>query len=365
MHDSRSSLYIGLMSGTSLDGVDAVLAHIDHKGTKVLAHQHQPFPSSLRHSLASLCTPSDNEIHRLGMAERELTQQYTSIVKTLLAQAQLSAKDIAAIGCHGQTLRHHPELGFSLQANNPGALAAHTRIAVVSDFRRADIALGGQGAPLVPKFHLYQFASSHSRKAILNLGGIANITLITDKELLLGFDTGPANTLLDAWCLKHTGHYYDKAGKWAQEGQLLTTLLENMLADSYFTLPPPKSTGREHFNMQWLAQFLKGDEAPEDVQHTLTHLTARTIALALEQNTVDELVVCGGGAYNTFLLARLEKELANTKVVTSEEYGLPPEQVEATAFAWLAWANQKGIPGNAPQTTGAARELVLGGFYRN
>lgn len=364
MHNSLSSLYIGLMSGTSLDGVDAVLAHIDHEDIKVLAHQHQPFPNSLRDSLASLCAPGDNEIYRLGIAESELTQQYTSVVKTLLAQTQLSAKDIAAIGCHGQTLRHHPELGFSLQANNPGALAAHTRIAVISDFRRADIALSGQGAPLVPKFHLHQFATNHSRKAILNLGGIANVTLISDKELLLGFDTGPANTLLDAWCLKHTGQYYDKAGKWAQKGQLLTPLLENMLADSYFVLPPPKSTGREHFNMQWLAQFLKGDEAPEDVQRTLTHLTARTVALALEQNAVDELIVCGGGAYNAFLLALLEKELNGTKVVTSEDYGLPPEQVEAAAFAWLAWANQKGVSGNAPQATGATRELVLGGFYR-
>lgn len=360
-----SSLYIGLMSGTSLDGIDAVLANINKESTKVEAHLHHSFPDPLRQRLERLSAPGQNEIYELGIAEKQLTESYANIVSALLNDSQLSPQQIAAIGCHGQTLRHHPEAGFSLQANNPGALAARTGISVIGDFRRADIALGGEGAPLVPQFHLHQFARKDKNKAILNLGGIANITLLIRGELSLGFDTGPANTLLDAWCYKHTGQRFDHNGNWAASGNLLPALLKRMLADAYFALPAPKSTGKEYFNLAWLEPFLCGDEAPEDIQHTLSHLTAQSVAKTLTEYELDELIVCGGGAYNQFLLELLERALPPTiRINTSATYGLQPEQVEAAAFAWLAWANINGVAGNAPQATGATKELILGGLYR-
>lgn len=359
-----SSLYIGLMSGTSLDGVDAVLAHINNKGTKVRAHLHHPFSAKVRRQLERLCSPGHNEIYELGIAETQLTECYAAIVEALLAEAKISASQVAAIGCHGQTLRHHPELGFSLQANNPGALAARTGITVISDFRRADIALGGEGAPLVPRFHLHQFASKNHNKAVLNLGGIANISLLTENSLSLGFDTGPANTLLDAWCYQHTEKYYDNNGDWAASGNLLPTLLEKMLSDPYFALSPPKSTGREYFNLTWLESFLQGNELPADVQHTLAHLTLQSVLKAIPKHNVEELIICGGGAYNNFLINLFKEALApDTRVSTSADYGLPPEQVEAAAFAWLAWAHINKVSGNSPQVTGASKELVLGGLY--
>lgn len=360
-----SSFYIGLMSGTSLDGVDAVLANITYKEATVLAHMHHTFPAQLRQRLEQLCAPGKNEIYELGIAETELTHCYTAITQALLAKAKLAPNDIRAIGCHGQTLRHHPELGFSLQANNPGALAAQTGIDVVSDFRRGDIALGGQGAPLVPQFHLFQFAEEGKTKAVLNLGGIANISLLNSNQLILGFDTGPANTLLDAWCRHHTGRNYDANGSWAATGKLIPTLLQRLLADPYFAKPTPKSTGREHFNLSWLTPFLQGDEAPEDVQFTLTQLTAISVAKAIVPHAPQELIVCGGGAYNTFLMEQLALAIKPTPIRKSEDYGLPVDQVEATAFAWLAWANLNKVAGNAPQATGAEKGLVLGGLYHH
>lgn len=358
-----SSLYIGLMSGTSLDGVDAVLATIDAEGTRVLHHVHHPFPKALRLVLASLCSPGENEILRLGQAEQQLTQQYYAAVQALLNVASCPAQDVQAIGCHGQTLRHHPELGFSLQAGNPGALAALTQIPVVADFRRADIALGGEGAPLVPQFHLHQFAHPTHNKAVLNLGGIANVSILNGQTLTIGFDTGPANTLLDQWCHQHTGRMYDKNGEWGRTGTLLPHLLEALLADTYFSRPAPKSTGREYFNLPWLQAHLTGEEDPADVQHTLTHLTAQSVANAIAPYTIDELVVCGGGARNSLLMELLSQALPRIQICTSETYHLPVDQVEAAAFAWLAWARMHGVTGNAPQATGARKALVLGGLY--
>src|SRR5699024_6127403 len=225
--------------------------------------------------------------------------------------------------------------------------------------------LGGEGAPLVPMFHLYQFAQQHRAKAILNLGGIANVSLLVNDTLSLGFDTGPANTLLDAWCYRHTQQRYDHNGNWAASGNLLPSLLEKMLADPYFSLPAPKSTGREHFNLSWLESLLHGNEAPEAVQHTLAHLTVQSVANALKEQPLDELIVCGGGAHNKFILNLFSKTFSTRiQIGTTAEYGLPPEQVEAAAFAWLAWAHIHKIVGNAPQTTVASKGLILGGLYR-
>lgn len=361
--DTPKKHYIGIMSGTSLDGIDTVLTEITSEHCTVIAHHACEFPANLKKELQSLCSPTNNEIQRLGVAEAKLAKCYADAVNALLHQQQFPFQDIAAIGCHGQTLRHHPELGFSLQANNPAALAAYTNIPVVADFRRGDIALGGQGAPLVPKFHLHQFGKIGAHRAILNLGGIANISLLTGQTLSLGFDTGPANLLLDAWCLRHTQKPYDNKGAWARSGRLLPELLQRLLTDAYFSLPAPKSTGREHFNMAWLETHLTGNENPQDVQHTLAHLTAKTVADSLSVYKVDEVIACGGGAHNSFTLELLAHYLPTSHVVTSNKYGIAPEQVEAAAFAWLAWARVNNVSGNAREATGASRELALGGLY--
>jgi len=355
--------YIGIMSGTSLDGVDVVLANIDATHCAIRAHYSMPFPCALKEELHALCSPGSNEIWRLGVIESKLASLYANAVNTLLLNQRLTSKDIVAIGCHGQTLRHHPDQGFSLQANNPAALAVHTGIPVVADFRRGDIALGGQGAPLVPNFHLYQFAQTQQNKAIINLGGIANVSVLQGEQLVCGFDTGPANLLLDSWCQLHTGNPYDNRGEWARSGNCLTTLLDQLLNDHYFSLPAPKSTGREYFHLAWLKQHLTGAEAAEDVQNTLTHLTAKTVAESLKNYAVTEVVACGGGAYNTFTLELLAHYLPEVTVHTSESYQLAPEHIEAAAFAWLAWARMHNLTGNATQATGASRPLVLGGLY--
>lgn len=355
--------YIGIMSGTSLDGVDVVLANIDTTRCTIRAHYTMPFPHALKAELQALCSPGNNEIWRLGVAESKLASLYANAVNTLLLKEHLTSKDIVAIGCHGQTLRHHPAEGFSLQANNPAALAVHTGIPVVADFRRGDIALGGQGAPLVPKFHLYQFAQPQQHKAILNLGGIANLSVLHGKQLICGFDTGPANLLLDAWCQQHTGAAYDNDGQWARSGACITPLLTQLLNDPYFALPAPKSSGREYFNLAWLKRHLAGTETAHDVQHTLAHLTAKTVANSLASYTVTEVVVCGGGAHNAFVLELLAHYLPNVAVRTSAHYQLAPEHVEAAAFAWLAWARMHNLAGNATEATGASKPLVLGGLY--
>lgn len=355
--------YIGIMSGTSLDGIDVVLADINTQHCTVRGHYNMSFPRALKKELQQLCSPSHNEIQRLGMAESKLTMLYANAVNTLLLQHKLTSKDIVAIGCHGQTLRHHPELGFSLQANNPGALAVLTGIPVVADFRRGDIALGGQGAPLVPKFHAYQFSEAAQNKAILNLGGIANISILQGEQLLGGFDTGPANLLLDAWCQRHTRQPYDNKGGWGRSGDLLEELLVTLLADPYFALPAPKSTGRERFNLAWLDQHLIGTENAADVQNTLTHLTAKSVAESLHKYEIDEIVVCGGGAYNDFTLELLALYMPEATITTTGRYHLAPEHVEAAAFAWLAWARIHNVPSNATKVTGASRPLALGGVY--
>lgn len=375
---SMADLFIGLMSGTSLDGVDGVIASFDDAqartggGLQVLAHASRPFERAFRAELLSLNARGDDELHRAALAANALVRHYAEVVLSLLAQAALGPRDIRAIGAHGQTVRHRPGLfdgtGYTLQLNQPALLAELTGIDVVADFRSRDVAAGGQGAPLAPFFHRAQFARHPGQTVgVLNWGGIANLTLLFDDGGLTGFDCGPANALLDAWCLQHTGQPYDEGGRWAGGGRVVPALLQRMLAEPFFALAPPKSTGRDLFNMAWLEALLaqSGILAPQDVQATLAELTVLSSAAALRRHgpQVQELIVCGGGALNEYLLTRLQHHTPKTLVVTSSERGLPPLQVEATAFAWLARACVLRQPLELPKTTGAQGARVLGAVY--
>ncbi len=348
------------MTGTSLDGVDAVLARITRTGIQVLAHHSSELPSNLRADLQRLCRPGDNEIDRAGPCHRLLGEHYAGAVAGLLSEAGVPASAVTAIGCHGQTVRHRPgERGFSLQLGCPDTLAIRCGLPVISDFRNKDMVLGGQGAPLAPRFHEYALGDAGERRVVLNLGGIANVSLLDRGTLTGGFDTGPANTLLDQWHQRHRGGDYDPEGSWAAGGQVIPALLDSLLGDPYFHRPPPKSTGREYFHQDWLAPHLDTGMAPRDVQATLAELTARTVADAIGDFRADRLLVCGGGVHNRDLLDRLSR-LTGLPANSTESVGVAPDWVEATAFAWLAWAYWERVPGNAPQVTGASRPAVLG-----
>lgn len=357
---SSEALFVGLMTGTSLDGVDVVLASVTHAGTRVLAHHSTDLPTALRADLQRLCRPGDDEIDRAGACHRALGEHYTEAVAALLGEAGVSADAVTAIGCHGQTVRHRPgDAGFSVQLGCPDTLAVRTGLPVISNFRNKDMVLGGQGAPLAPRFHEHAFGDPSERRVILNLGGIANVSLLDKGNLTGGFDTGPANTLLDQWHQRHRGGNYDPDGAWAAGGEVIPALLDSLLGDPYFHRPPPKSTGREYFHQDWLAPHLSADMAARDVQATLAELTARTVAEAISGFKADRLLVCGGGVHNRDLLKRLARHCRLTAGST-EDAGVAPEWVEAAAFAWLAWAFWERVPGNAPQVTGASRPAVLG-----
>lgn len=358
-------LFIGLMSGTSLDGVDAVLADFSFETYRVVSHVHLPFEAALRESLLELTVPGPDEIEKAGRLGCVLARRYADAVSQVLAQAGIAAHRARAIGCHGQTVRHRPEQGFTLQIGNPALLAELTGIAVVADFRSRDVAAGGQGAPLVPAFHAMAFGDVAETRAILNVGGIANVTLITPGSPVLGFDTGPGNCMMDLWIHRHLGHSFDAGGSWAAGGQPLPELLAKMLADPFFARSPPKSSGRELFNSGWLARLVDGSETPQAVQSTLLELTVETVSRAIEgaARPISRLIVCGGGAYNDALMQRLRDRLAPRPVESSARYGLDPDHVESTAFAWLAERTVKGEPGNLPEVTGAAGRRILGAIY--
>lgn len=367
-----SGLYIGLMSGTSLDGVDAVLVDFDGPQPQVLGHSGAPMPTTLRAELLALNSPTNNELHRAALAANGLVRLYAEQVHTLLAQCGVQPDAIKAIGAHGQTVRHRPQefdgTGYTLQLNNPSLLAELCGITVVADFRSRDVAAGGQGAPLVPPFHQAFFGKPDQALAVLNIGGISNITVLNPAAPdLLGFDCGPGNALMDAWCLAHTGQQYDDAGNWAAQGQVHTGLLVRLLDEPFFAKRPPKSTGRDLFNDPWLAAKLVGmeAEAPQDVQATLTELTALACARSLLDSSphCQTLVVCGGGALNKYLMARLQAALPTCRVMSSGELGLPPLQVEATAFAWLARQTMAGQTSSFKSVTGALGARILGGIY--
>lgn len=363
-----SELYIGLMSGTSLDGVDGVIARATPHGWETVAHQHHPFPAALRDSLMALNTPGTDELHRSALASQALARVYAEVVEALLTCSSLPASAIQAIGAHGQTVRHRPELGYTLQINQPALLAELTGIDVVADFRSRDVAAGGQGAPLVPAFHQAVFAHPEHTVVALNVGGMANLSILRPGHAPLGFDCGPGNALLDLWCQRHTGLAYDANGIWGASGQVHAEALQTGLQDPFFLQAPPKSTGRDLFNPDWLARWLATwpqAASPEDVQATLCELTARSAAEAIQQHAPEakEVIVCGGGALNGDLMHRLARHLAGAKVMRSDERGLNVMQVEAAAFAWLAWTHVQRLAGNVPAVTGAAGPRVLGALY--
>lgn len=370
--NSQAQWYVGLMSGTSLDGVDGVLARFSGSKCSVAQHSSAPLAPDLKAELLALNTSGSNELHRAALAANALARIYAQVVQRLLAQAGLAPAAVHAIGAHGQTVRHQPGAfdgtGYTLQLNNPALLAECTGITVVADFRSRDVAAGGQGAPLVPAFHQGVFGQPGRTVAVLNLGGISNVSILRGDDSVLGFDCGPANALMDHWCERHTGQPYDDNGAWARSGQPITELLQRMLAEPFLALAPPKSTGRDLFNPDWLAQHLNAaaiHARAQDVQATLCELTARSCAQDLTQHApeCDLLIVCGGGALNTHLMERLQALLPGVRVEGSQRHGLPPLQVEAAAFAWLARQCMTGATASLPSVTGARGARVLGAIY--
>lgn len=363
------ALYIGLMSGTSVDGADGVLAEVGPGGLRIVAHAHRPFEAALRGELLALNAPGADELHRAALAANALARVYAEVVAVLRREAP--GRAVRAVAAHGQTVRHRPGQfdgsGYTLQINAPALLAELTGLAVVADLRSRDLAAGGQAAPLVPAFHRAVFARAGEDLAVANLGGIANLSLLAADGRVRGFDCGPANALMDGWSQRHTGAPFDDRGAWAASGRVLPGLLASARQAPYFALPPPKSTGRDDFHLGWLDALLatQPPALPRDVQATLCELTACTVASDLRRHlpAARELLVCGGGALNDELMRRLALALPGVAVRSTAERGLPPLQVEAAAFAWLAHAHLQGLPGNLPEVTGAHGPRVLGAHY--
>ncbi len=363
------ALYLGLMSGTSLDGIDAVLADFSGPVTQVLAHAHCSFSSALHDELLALNQAGHNELHRAALAANALVAAYAEAVAAVLHGSGVPTSAVVALGAHGQTVRHRPQAfggtGYTLQLMNGALLAERTGIDVVCDFRSRDVAAGGQGAPLVPAFHAERFGVAGQSVAVLNLGGIANLTLLADDGSVSGFDCGPGNALMDSWCRRHRGQPFDAGGAWAASGRVDAALLSRWLTDPYFSLPPPKSTGRDLFDDEWLRAGLPPNVPFEDMMATLAELTVRAASDALQRQApaVRLLRVCGGGAFNTHLMRRLAALLPSASVSSTAELGVPPDQVEALAFAWLAKAFTDRRAGNRVAATGARGERVLGALY--
>jgi anhydro-N-acetylmuramic acid kinase len=371
---NKSERYIGLMSGTSLDGADGVIYDFSSSVPQVIAHVCEPFPADLRAELLALNTAGNNELHRAALASNAVSRIYAEVVHKLLALSKLKSCEIHAVGAHGQTVRHRPGefdgMGYTLQLSNPALLAELTQIDVVADFRSRDVAAGGQGAPLVPAFHQDVFANpkdTNDAVAVLNIGGISNLSVLGNAEPVLGFDCGPGNALMDYWCHIHTGQNFDDAGAWAASGQVHHGLLNQLLAEPFISKAPPKSTGRDLFSVTWLQEKLQTYDTvtTKDVQATLTEFSAQACAENTKRyaNESKTLIVCGGGALNTHLMARLQVALPNIKVASSGAYGLPPLQVEAAAFAWLARKATRRETASFKSVTGAQGSRILGAIY--
>jgi anhydro-N-acetylmuramic acid kinase len=355
------------MSGTSLDGIDAVLADLGPALPSVLRTFYLPYSRGLRTRLMGLNETGCDELHRAAVLGNELAQYYSEAVARLLNGSGISAEDVSAVGCHGQTVRHCPEKGYTIQLFNPALLAELSGIAVVADFRSRDIAAGGQGAPLVPAFHQVLFSDPRTHRIIVNIGGISNLTSLAPGSEVAGFDCGPGNILMDAWCFKHTGKTYDKDGVWAGSGRVISSLLQELIALPFFSITPPKSAGREIFNLNWLEGHLSGDEKPEDVQATLLQLTVQGIAASALTYfpNASEIYLCGGGARNAELVAQLRVALSGKSVELTDKLGVDADWLEAFAFAWLAKQAINGIPASLPSVTGARGARILGAIYRN
>lgn len=365
------ALYIGLMSGTSVDAIDAVLCDIDDSSANPIQLLHSKsffFPHVVQQQIHSLSKAeyAHDPIEEMALLDRELGELFAESVDDLLKDSGYKIDDIIAIGSHGQTIRHRPEAyhPFTIQVGNPHTIAARTGITTVADFRTRDMVHGGQGAPLVPAFHQAMFHDSEQDRVVVNLGGIANISYLPAQGEVVGYDTGPANTLMDQWVSLHQNKSFDQDGLWAQQGTILPELLQELLSDDYFAQPYPKSTGREHFNLNWLQRFTVDDFAPEDVQATLLELTAKTVSQAIQQHTEHATVIlCGGGAHNPALKHSLQLNLQGCTIKTSQEFGVAPDWVEALAFAWLAHRCLNRQPGNLPSVTGARNATILGAIF--
>lgn len=374
MSDTPHHLYIGLMSGTSLDGVDGVLAAFSANGgdhpIRTISTAYRPFPEDLRKELLALQSPAENELHREAVVANKLAQHYADCVSQMIATAGKTAKEVRAVGVHGQTIRHRPECGYTRQTNNPALLAELSGIDVIADFRSRDIAAGGQGAPLVPAFHQAVFGNDNECRVVANIGGIGNISIL-DRGVVTGFDTGPGNVLMDLWIMQHQGKAYDADGAWAAGGSPIPALLQALLAEPFLALPPPKSTGRDLFHATWLKNKLEpfGTLRPEDVQATLAAFTAATLADAIVRyaGSAKTVHVCGGGAYNTHLMRQLQDALQvrthGATVHSTDALDVSPNHVEALAFAWLAHRFTERRPGNLPAVTGASGPRILGALY--
>lgn len=366
---SKSELYLGLISGTSADGIDAALVAFDGEKPTLLAGSTHAYPSALREELLAISQASGEiSLDRFGALDQQVGGAFAEAASAVLATAGVSGSDVVAVGSHGQTVRHRPHgpHPFTLQIGDPNVIAERTGICTVADFRRRDVAAGGQGAPLLPALHAALFADAGADIAVLNLGGIANLTLLHRKSEVRGFDTGPANCLLDAWIGEHTGESRDEEGRWAGGGSVDAGLLERLLADPYFAMPAPKSTGRDHFHLDWLRERLANSRCdPRSVQATLLELSAVSIVAALraELPLATRLIACGGGVHNTALMQRVQELARPINVVTTAAHGLDPDFVEAVGFAWLARATLAGNPGNLPGVTGAQGPRILGGVY--
>jgi anhydro-N-acetylmuramic acid kinase len=364
-------LFIGLMSGTSMDAIDAALVEINNETLNVIHYHQYPIPSDLQLAIRSV--NGELNLHDLTQLDVQLGELFAKSVLELLQQSNVYSSAVTAIGSHGQTVLHLPEsnLPRTLQIGDPSIIAVRTGIKIVADFRRHDIAAGGQGAPLAPAFHAWQFRSNEVNRVILNLGGMANITVLPAKNNneILGFDTGPGNGLMDSWTQQHLNMDYDMNGKWAAEGTCNQTLLDIFLEDPYFSLNPPKSTGKDAFNQKWLEQKLElvnMSIANADVQRTLLELSALSICDAIKHHGRDarELFLCGGGIHNPQFVNRLEALMPDLDIVSTEKYGIHPDAVEAVAFAWLAKCRLDNSPGNIPSVTGAEKSVVLGAIYQ-
>lgn len=361
------------MSGTSLDGVDGVLVDFSTNRPSILGHSSLPFAPALREELLALNSAGSNELHRAALAGNGLVQVYAQVVETLINAAHLKRHEVLAVGAHGQTVRHRPGeydgIGYTLQLNQPALLAELCGIDVVADFRSRDVAAGGQGAPLVPPFHQAVFGATSQSRAVLNIGGIANITLLDPQGAtpVSGFDCGPGNVLLDAWCARHSGALFDAGGQWAAGAAAHPDLLQALQTEPFFAKVPPKSTGRDLFHLAWLEKYLHHhvDITAQVVQSTLTELTAKVCAQSLLHYlpSCQALIVCGGGALNTYLMQRLQAWLPTMAVQTSKSYGIEPLHVEATAFAWLAHKAMHREPASIKTVTGAKHSRVLGAIY--